>query len=226
MLNCRLHAQKIKIMSAIDLKKLFIGGPSGPLEAILENLSSAPKGIMIVCHPHPLHGGTMQNKVVHTLARTGQALGLATLRFNYRGVEKSAGEYAEGVGETEDLLAIIDWLDEQFPAIPIWLAGFSFGAYVAMCASNRRHIEQLITVAPAVNLLRFEGIEQPNCPWLLLMGDADEIVPFETVLNWIDKLETAPETVYFERTSHFFHGQLINLKNKLIEKLKAAAEQL
>ena len=213
-------------MASNDSQSLFIDGPSGNLEAILENLSAASKGIMIVCHPHPLHGGTMQNKVVHTLARSAQALGLASLRFNYRGVGQSGGEYDEGKGETEDLLAVIDWLDGQFPAIPIWLAGFSFGAYVAMSASTRRHTTQLITVAPAVNLLRFEGIRLPECPWLLIMGDQDEIVPFGTVTDWVAGLAHGPETVYFQDTGHFFHGQLVNLKNSVIERLTAAAERL
>lgn len=213
-------------MASNDSQTLFIDGPSGVLEAVLENFDGSPRGIMIVCHPHPLHGGTMQNKVVHTLARSGQALGLASLRFNYRGVGQSAGEYDEGKGETDDLLAVIDWLDEQFPAIPIWLAGFSFGAYVAMSASTRRHTEQLVTVAPAVNLLRFEGIKLPDCPWLLIMGDKDEIVPFATVTDWLAGLAQPPETVYFPETGHFFHGQLVNLKNSLIENLTAAAERL
>jgi len=213
-------------MAAIDAKNLFIEGPSGPLEAILENVASQPKGFMVVCHPHPQHGGTLHNKVVHTLARAGHAMGLATLRFNYRGVGESAGEYGEGIGETEDLLAVIDWLDEQFPAVPVWLAGFSFGAYVAMAASNRRHTEQLITVAPAVNLLRFEGIEIPTCPWLLLMGDQDEIVPFDVVLDWVATLEQPPETIYFEGAGHFFHGRLVELRERLVEKLGPAAEEL
>ncbi len=208
-------------MADADKNTLFILGPAGKLEALAENFDGAPKGVLVVCHPHPLHGGTMQNKVVHTLARAGHELGLATLRFNYRGVGKSEGGYDEGDGETDDLLAVIDWLDDRFPAIPLWLAGFSFGAYVAMRASNQRPVQQLITVAPAVNLVRFEGLKTPDCAWLLLQGKEDEIVPYQEVIDWVGKLTTPPETVYFDGVSHFFHGQLVNLRQTLIDKLSA-----
>lgn len=206
-------------MSVTENKSFFIPGPSGALEALAENFDHCDTGIMIICHPHPLHGGTMHNKVVHSLARAGHALGLATLRFNYRGVGESEGEYAEGIGETEDLLTLIDWLDDHFHAAPIWLAGFSFGAYVAIRASSQRNIKQLITVAPAVNLLRFEGLEMPSCPWLLLQGTEDEIVPIEKVREWLDKLATPPKVVYFEGVGHFFHGQLVRLRQTVVEQL-------
>ncbi len=213
-------------MTAIESKSLFIDGPSGSLETLAENFDDAPKGILVVCHPHPSHGGTMQNKVVHTVARAGHDMGLATLRFNYRGVGKSEGSYNEGIGETDDLLAIIDWLDDHFHAVPIWLAGFSFGAYVAMRASSQRDIKQLITVAPAVNLVRFEGLEIPRCPWLLLMGTADEIVPFDQVIEWIDNLTMPPRTIYFDGVGHFFHSQLVNLRQTLINELSEKADLL
>lgn len=213
-------------MTATESKSFFIEGPSGALETLAENFDDSPKGILVVCHPHPLHGGTMQNKVVHTLARAGHDMGLASLRFNYRGVGKSEGSYSEGIGETDDLLAVIDWLDDHFHAIPIWLAGFSFGAYVAIRASSQREIKQLITVAPAVNLVRFEGLEMPSCPWLLLMGTEDEIVPFDNVIEWIDKLGTPPKTIYYEGVGHFFHGQLVKLRQTLIDELSDKADML
>lgn len=210
-------------MSAAETKSLFIDGPSGALESLAENFDHSDNGIMIVCHPHPQHGGTMDNKVVHSLAKAGQELGLATLRFNYRGVGKSEGEYAQGIGETDDLLAVIDWLDDHFHGAPIWLAGFSFGAYVAMRASGQRETKQLITVAPAVNLLRFEGLKPPTCPWLLLQGTDDEIVPFEKVQAWLEQLDAPPETIFFEGVGHFFHGQLVKLRSTLVEKLSDQA---
>ena len=213
-------------MSTNEAKNLFIDGPSGTLECLAENFADTPKGILVVCHPHPQHGGTMHNKVVHTLARAGHELGLASLRFNYRGVGQSEGEYAEGIGETEDLLAILDWLDDNFHATPIWLAGFSFGAYVAMGASIQRDIKQLITVAPAVNLLRFEGMAIPTCPWLLLQGTQDEVVPYEKVCEWLEGLSTPPETLIFEGVGHFFHGQLVTLRRRLIEQLSDQAAAL
>ncbi len=210
-------------MSATENKTLFIDGPSGALESLAENFDSSENGIMIVCHPHPQHGGNMDNKVVHSVARAGHELGLATLRFNYRGVGKSEGEYGQGIGETDDLLAMMDWLDEHFHGVPIWLAGFSFGAYVAMRASSQREIKQLITVAPAVNLLRFEGLKPPTCPWLLLQGTEDEIVPFDKVLEWLEQLDIPPETIFFEGVGHFFHGQLVKLRSRLVDKLSSQA---
>lgn len=213
-------------MVSAEQNKFFIQGPAGKLEVLSENFTDAPKGVLVVCHPHPLHGGTMHNKVVHTLARAGHELGLATLRFNYRGVGKSEGNYDEGKGETDDLLALIDWLDDHLTATPLWLAGFSFGAYVAMRAGTLRPVQQLITVAPAVNLVRFEGLETPACPWLLLQGTEDEIVPFNEVVDWVGKLNVAPETIYFDGVGHFFHGQLVNLRQTLVDKLSDKADAL
>lgn len=208
-------------MSATDSTSLFVDGPEGALEALAENFDRLDKGVLVVCHPHPQHGGTMHNKVVHTLARAGHDLGLATLRFNYRGVGRSEGGYAEGMGETDDLLAVLDWLDENIHAHPLWLAGFSFGAYVAMRASTQRQIGQLITVAPAVNLLRFQGLVSPTCPWLLLQGTADEIVPCDEVREWVGGLAAPPEAVYFEGAGHFFHGRLLDLRRSVVERLSS-----
>lgn len=210
-------------MSATDSKSLFIDGPEGALEALAENFDRLDNGALVVCHPHPQHGGTMHNKVVHTLARAGHDLGLATLRFNYRGVGRSEGGYAAGVGESDDLLAVLDWLDETVHPPALWLAGFSFGAYVALRASTQRRIDQLITVAPAVNLLRFQGLAFPTCPWLLLQGTADEIVPFDAVQAWVGRLEAPPETIYFEGAGHFFHGRLLELRRAVVERLSSGA---
>ena len=201
-------------------------GPVGDLEILAEGFDSPFKGIAIICHPHPLHGGTMLNKVVHYLARTARELGLASLRFNYRGVGKSAGSYGEGVGESEDLLAIIDWIEEHYPNTPLWLAGFSFGSYVALRASTLRRVAQLVTIAPAVNRLDFSTLPLPSCPWLLVHGDEDEIVPFSEVVEWVNSLNNPPETVYLEGVGHFFHGELPRLQETLMAKLSPAAEKL
>jgi len=213
-------------MASPDTNPLFIDGPDGALEALAENFDHLDKGVLVACHPHPQHGGTMHNKVVHTLARAAHELGLASLRFNYRGVGQSEGSYAEGAGETDDLLAVLDWLDENVHPPAVWLAGFSFGAYVAMRASSRREIDQLITVAPAVNLLRFQGLEPPSCPWLLLHGTADEIVPIDKVRAWLDDLAEPPETVFFEGAGHFFHGRLVELRNAVTDRLAERAAEL
>lgn len=201
-------------------------GPAGTLEILAEGFDAPFTAIAIICHPHPLHGGTMLNKVVHYLARSCRELGLASLRFNYRGVGKSEGSYGEGIGESEDLLAIIDWMTQRYPGTPLWLAGFSFGCYVALRAASQRHIEQLITIAPAVNRLDFNDLPIPNCPWLLVHGEEDEVVPFADVVKWVNGLSNPPETVYLDGVGHFFHGQLPRLQQNLLERLGAAATRL
>lgn len=192
---------------------LAITGPSGDLEAILE-VSETHQGqtVGVLCHPHPLHGGTMTNKVVHTVARTFNECGAAAVRFNYRGVGKSAGVYDEGRGETDDALAVIDWAMDRWPQADLWLAGFSFGGGVAFRAALRRvQVKRLITIAPAV--AREEGLtEVPACPWLLVQGDQDEVIATQRVLDWVQRLPRQPEVRIISGASHFFHGQLPELR--------------
>ena len=202
-------------------------GPAGQLEIMAQGFDQATiKGIAVVCHPHPLHGGTMTNKVVHFIARSLNELGFAVLRFNFRGVGRSEGSFADGIGETEDLLAVIDWIEARYPGVPLWLAGFSFGAYVALRAVSQRPIQRLITVAPAVHLYDFSKITLPTCPWLLIQGDADEVVPHERVVAWVKGLERRPRTVYLKGVGHFFHGKLTLLREVLLGALGPAADQL
>lgn len=205
----------------------FISGPAGKIETLAEGFDKpAIKAIAIVCHPHPLHGGTMDNKVVNYIARSFREMEMASIRFNFRGVSQSAGEYADGVGETDDLLAVIHCLNTHYPKVPLWLAGFSFGAYVALRAASQTNITRLVTVAPAVHLYDFSALTMPNCPWLLIQGDSDEIVSYDDVVNWRKTLEKPPRAIYLKGVSHFFHGQLVMLKDVLIGALKPAAEKM
>lgn len=206
----------------------LITGPAGQLEMLCEGFSpdSAPKAITVVCHPHPLHGGTMTNKVVHYLARSLRDLGLATIRFNFRGVGNSSGKHAQAIGETDDLLAVIDWVQEHYPDTPLWLAGFSFGAYVALRGVSQRPIERLITIAPAVHLYDFSTLNLPECPWLLIQGNADEVVPPAEVVSWIKGLDRKPRTIYLKGVGHFFHGKLTLLREVLVTALGPAAKNL
>lgn len=194
-------------------QELTIDGPSGVLEAIVESpRDSAPVGTAVVCHPHPVHGGTMQNKVAHTLARAFVSCGFAALRFNFRGVGKSAGAFDEGVGEIDDVLAAVAWLRGEAPALPLWLAGFSFGGAMAVHAALRAEPAGLVSIAPAVT--RFVGKldGQPDCPWLILQGDEDELVDIGETIAWINELEPGPELEVFQGTEHFFHGKLVQLR--------------
>jgi alpha/beta superfamily hydrolase len=194
-------------------EQVSIPGPVGTLEGILETpADGAVLGAVVVCHPHPLHGGTMHNKVAHTLARAFVRMGFAALRFNFRGTGGSAGKFDEGDGELDDALAAIAWLRARFAVGPHWLAGFSFGAAIAIRAAISARPHGLITVAPAV--ARFAaGLEsQPECPWLIVQGDQDELVDVEATTAWVRQLLPGPELVVMAGAEHFFHGRLLELR--------------
>jgi alpha/beta superfamily hydrolase len=190
-----------------------IEGPAGKLEALLECApDAAPAGCAVVCHPHPLHGGTMQNKVAHTLARSFVGIGFAALRFNFRGVGQSEGRFDDGNGEVDDVLAAVRWMRAEHPDLPLWLSGFSFGAAMAVRAAVASTPDGLVSIAPAVS--RFAGNleSQPDCPWLILQGDEDELVDVDETIAWVNELEPGPELEIFAGTEHFFHGKLVELR--------------
>ena len=199
-------------------ENLFIDGPVGKLESILERPGEgALAGAAVVCHPHPQHGGTLHNKVAHTLARAFVRSGFETLRFNFRGTEQSEGRYDSGVGEVDDALAAIEFMRARHGAFPLWLAGFSFGAAIAVKAAVATHVDGLVSVAPAIS--RFAtGLEsQPDCPWLVVQGDEDELVDVEETVTWLDSLEPGPELLVIEGGEHFFHGRLTDLREAVME---------
>ncbi len=188
---------------------LSIAGPAGNIEALLEEpVDQGGAAFGVICHPHPLGGGTMTNKVVHTLARALQKCGAPTLRFNFRGVGASAGAFDNGAGETQDAMAVIAAGRERWPGAALWLAGFSFGSYVALQICNSVRANKLITVAPPVGRWDFSAIPAPQCPWLLLQGDVDELVDAAAVLDWAATLPARPEVHVLEGVGHFFHGRL------------------
>ena len=192
-----------------------IDGPAGPLEARVEEpRAGSPVAVAgVVCHPHPLYGGTMQNKVVHTLARAMQELGAPTVRFNFRGVGSSAGHYDAGRGELEDALAVAAWARAHWHCDALWLAGFSFGAAVALQAAAIVKPLALVTVAPPVGRILAHDTAHPRCPWLVVQGDADELVDFANVRSWVASYDEPPELVVFEGVEHFFHGRLGELRS-------------
>ena len=199
-----------------EKKQFVIDGPAGDLEALLEAPQDhEPTGCAVVCHPHPVHGGTMQNKVAHTLARSFVGVGFAALRFNFRGVGQSAGAFDEGRGEVEDVLAAVAWMRESAPELPLWLAGFSFGAAMAIRAAVTAEPAGLVRIAPAVSRFAVDFETQPNCPWLILQGDEDELVNIEETVAWMDSLEPGPELEVFAGTEHFFHGKLVQLRESV-----------
>lgn len=190
-----------------------IPGPAGPLQALVEDPGGERAAIAVVCHPHPLYHGTMTNKVVHTLARVAARLGAAAVRFNFRGVGSSGGAWDEGRGETGDALAVIEWSRQRWPGLPIWLMGFSFGAYVALRAAPAAQGEALVTVAPPVRRFPLRETAPPEVRWLVVQGEADELTDFREVRDWALGLTPPPELVLLPDTSHFFHGRLGKLQD-------------
>lgn len=194
-------------------ERLFIDGPVGRLEAILDHPTELETtGFAVVCHPHPQFGGTMNNKVAHTLARTFARAGITALRFNFRGTENSDGEYDQGNGEIGDVLAAIAWGRAENPGKPLWLAGFSFGAAIAVKAAVATRVDGLISVAPAISRFAAGLTTQPDCPWLIVQGDQDELVDVAETLEWVNGLQPGPELVVLTDGDHFFHGRLIELR--------------
>jgi len=194
-------------------EQLVLPGPSGRLEAILEEPGdSGVRGAAVVLHPHPQHGGTMHNKVAHTLARSFVRSGFAVLRFNFRGTEGSEGAYDEGVGELDDARAALAWMSTRYPGAPPWLAGFSFGAAIAVRAALVTDVAGLVSVAPAIYRFANKLDGQPDCPWLIIQGDEDELVGVDETVEWVNSLAPGPELLVLEGAEHFFHGRLNDLR--------------
>ncbi len=205
-------------------KTFLLPGPTGVLEVMsaCPDPSKEAPATVVICHPHPLQGGTMHNKVVHTLARSFGELGLRSVRFNFRGIGASQGSFDRGEGETDDVLAVLAWARAQRPRDEIWLAGFSFGGYVAAQAAHRfDDVRQLVTVAPAVHLYDFESMTLPPVPWLVIQGDADEVVSVEAVRKWVAQRQPSPDLVVLAGVDHFFHGRLHDLRAVVQERLAA-----
>ncbi len=191
-----------------------IDGPCGAIECAIDSPAGTPRGVAVVCHPHPQHGGTMDNKVVQTLARAFNQVGHTAVRFNFRGVGGSAGAWAHGPGEVDDALAVIAAL--RAPDLPLVLAGFSFGAYVACQAAAQLAaaggaVQRLVLVGPAAS--RFDMLAVPHGT-LVIHGEADDVVPLAAVLDWA-RPQSLPVTV-IPGAGHFFHGQLPLLKSLVV----------
>jgi alpha/beta superfamily hydrolase len=203
---------------------VLIDGPVGQLEALYLDLAEEAKGLALICHPNPVQGGTMLNKVVSTLQRTARDAGLTTLRFNYRGVGASAGTCEAGAGEVEDAVAVARWLREQQPDLPITLFGFSFGGYVAATLGARleaggEQLKHLFMVAPAV--MRLNAQEQPpqNCPLTVIQPETDEVIDPQVVYDWSAALPRPHELLKVAECGHFFHGKLTDLKDLVMPRL-------
>jgi len=210
-------------------ERVAIAGPGGPLELLVETPVAdsgselpPPVAFAVVCHPHPLQGGTLDNKVVYTVARAFEQLGAPAIRFNFRGVGASGGSYDEGRGETEDVLAVIAWGRQRWPHAALWLGGFSFGGVIALRAASREPSERVVLVAPGITKIDTGGVGAPGCPMLIVQGDADDVVPAPAVLAWAKTLQPAPTITVLAGAGHFFHGRTHDLREAV---LKFMAEQ-
>jgi uncharacterized protein len=199
-------------------RTLTIPGPAGTLEALLDEptTASSPESVAVVCHPHPLHGGTMTNKVVYSLAKAFNEAGAVAVRFNYRGVGASTGTYGEGNGETADAQAVLDWAAQRWPGAKLWLGGFSFGGAVAIRAAATRDVTRLVAVAPAIRRVSVDEGSLPQCPWLIVQGDRDELVDPSDIQQWAQQLPEAPRLVMLPGVEHFFHGRLNDLRQTVV----------
>lgn len=194
-------------------------GPAGSLECALDAPAGATVGLAVVCHPHPLHGGTMDNKVVQTLARALLALGWTVVRFNFRGVGRSAGVWDEGRGEVDDALAVI--AQHRGAGQPLLLAGFSFGAYVAAEVASRlpeaERALRLVLVGPSTQKQRVPSVPADT---VVIHGESDDVVPLSATLDWA-RPQSLP-VIVFPGVGHFFHGQLGLLKSVVVQQLQPA----
>lgn len=204
-----------------------IAGAVGDLEIMLSyprTMTEPPSRYAVVCHPHPLHGGAMTNKVVYMITSTFNSLGLGVVRFNFRGVGKSAGSFDHGIGETEDLKAVVQWVRDNYAPSELWLAGFSFGSFVAMRAHRELNAKRLLLVAPAVERFDFGNLNvSAEIPTLIIQGDQDDVVSPQAVIDWVQTQENKPEFKYLPDADHFFHGQLNALRDAINEAWAEAA---
>ena len=197
---------------------LFLEGPAGRLEVAVDvpgdEVARVPV-VAVVCHPLPTEGGTMHNKVVTMAARALRELGATTVRFNFRGTGDSEGTYDAGDGERADLRAVAEWVRATRPGDQLWLAGFSFGAYVSLAMAAELQPSVLVSIAPPAGRWDFDAIPAPTMPWLVIQGEADEVVDPQAVYAWLDGLRAEPELVRMPDTSHFFHRKLIDLRGAI-----------
>jgi alpha/beta superfamily hydrolase len=205
-------AGSARIRPADDVVPLReISGPAGPLEALLDepgNATAELRSAVVFGHPHPQYGGTMHTKVVYQAAKALGRIGCAVLRFNFRGVGRSAGRFADGVGEADDFQAGLEFMRERYPSARLWAAGFSFGSWVALTAgANDAGVSALIGVAPPVTRYNFETVAASTKPKFFIQGERDEICPLKEMQQFYARCEEPKELVVIDGADHLFDGK-------------------
>lgn len=209
-----------KALAEEGVHKGLIPGPVGMLEVVVDRPVGADmRYLAVIGHPHSLQGGTMDNKVVTTMAKVFRELNIASIRFNFRGVGRSEGLYDNGVGESDDMLHLLRLSDRE--DLTVFFVGFSFGSYVAFRTLTQyqheyAHPTTLITIAPPVHHYDYSLPLSPQTPWIVVQGDNDEVVPVADVLAFVKQRNPSPQLEYFKETGHFFHGKLLELRTRMI----------
>ena len=191
----------------------MLAGPAGDLEAMLDPSEQSPaQAIAIICHSVSADGGTLHSKVVQMMERSLRELGAHTIRFNFRGVGDSAGEFDRGFGESDDLIAVAQWARQTMPDLPLWIAGYGFGAFVTARAATSINPDQLISVSPLLGEFDFDALPPVQCPWLIIQGDADEFVNADDVYQWANALPGETQLIAMEDVNHDYHRRLMDLR--------------
>lgn len=220
---------------------LLVRGPAGALEVIVESGDGVERTqerplVALIAHPHPLYGGTMENKVATTLSRMYRQLGIDAVRFNFRGVGASDGVHDEGRGEVDDMLAVAAYVLERQPEAQLIFAGFSFGSAIAAAASEVvaagvgstgiLPCQHLVLVAPPVDRYTYAPKGEFACPTCIAIGGVDEIVDANLVTDWVKGMSSPPRLVCIPEASHFFHGELVSLKTQLEREVRAMLSEV
>ena len=198
-----------------------IAGPAGPLEALLDEPEGEPRAVAVFGHPHPLHGGTMHTKALYRAAKSMPRIGVAALRFNFRGVGGSAGTFDAGPGEKEDFKAAIAFMSERYPDVPVWAAGMSFGSWIAMAAgAEDARVSLLLGIAPPVDRYDFDALKTCTLPKFIIHGEADELISIKDVRKFYAQIPEPKELVTIEDANHLFEGKT-SLVGEAVEDLLA-----
>lgn len=192
--------------------KLRIDGPDGKIETVIDDPGPTRRGLALIAHPHPLHGGSLENKVVTTISKILHDLGYVAVRPNFRGVGSSEGEYDHGEGEVADMLAVLAFVRARYPDLALILAGFSFGAVIQSRVNETAQAEHLLLIGPALNLFQM-GSAPANT--LVIHGENDAIVPVDQVRNWTTQHGVTLAVV--RDADHFFHKKLSELKQHILQ---------
>jgi alpha/beta superfamily hydrolase len=185
-----------------------IAGPAGPLEALLDLPDGHPRAVTVFGHPHPLHGGTMHTKALYQAAKAMPRIGVAALRFNFRGVGRSAGSFDSGVGEKDDFRAAIGFAAGRFPDLPVWAAGMSFGSWIGMTAgAEDARVSLLLGIAPPVDRYDFGVLKTCVLPKFIIHGESDELISIKEIRRFYAQVPEPKELVAIEDANHLFEGK-------------------